>query len=173
MLNLNPVVAFVTALAVLGCSLGLTGGGQPAFASTWSARSSAADAASQFDGAEYYKKADGEKKAKSIDGSLIFSPDAKAVRFVSKGITQLDIPYDSVTSIIYERTAKPRYALGLLVAWPLLFTKSKKHYLTIQYKQSDGQGKFAVVRLDKKNYLMALSTAESQTGIKVERHEEK
>jgi hypothetical protein len=100
-------------------------------------------------------------------------PGAKAVQFAVKGQRELDIPFENITGLIYERASKPRYALGLLVAWPLLFTKSKKHYLTIQYKGADGQGQVAVIQLDKSNYQMAVATAEAQTGVKVERHEEK
>ncbi|MFL6276468.1 MAG: hypothetical protein ACJ74G_14855 [Blastocatellia bacterium] len=126
-----------------------------------------------FEDAEYYRKAANDKKATADGGTLLFDPDAKAVRFLVKGSPQLDIPYDRVTSMLYERTAKPRYTLGLLVAWPLLFTKSKKHFLTIQYKGADGQGQFALIRLDKTNYLEALATTEAQTGVKVNRAEEK
>lgn len=129
--------------------------------------------ATQFDGAEFYMKKGNEKKAKAVGGTLVFDPGAKAVKFNAKDSTALDVPYNTITNLLYERTAKPRYALGILVAWPLLFTKSKKHYLTIQYKGTDGQGQYALVRLDKKNYQDALATAEAQTGVKIDRNEEK
>ncbi|MCI0336660.1 MAG: hypothetical protein L0226_03715 [Acidobacteria bacterium] len=138
------------------------------FAQTNKADSSLA----QFEDAQYFVKEAGKDKAKPVKGTLVFDPGAKSVRFESKE-AQYEIPYNQITSLIYEKTAKPRYALGLLVAWPLLFTKSKGHYLTIQYKQTDGAGQFALTRLDKNNYQMALATAETQTGVKLQRIEEK
>lgn len=60
-----------------------------------------------------------------------------------------------------------------MLAWPLLFTKSKKHFVTIQYTDATGQGKFEIVRLDKGNFTLALATLEADTGIKIERTEER
>jgi hypothetical protein len=46
----------------------------------------------------------------------------------------------------------------ILLAWPLLFTKGKKHYLTIQ-----GAGEeFAIFRLHKGNVRNVLAVAESR-----------
>jgi hypothetical protein len=128
--------------------------------------------ADQFQDAQYFVKEAGKDKAKPVKGTLTFDPAAKAARFESKE-AKMEIPYNQITGLIYEKTSKPRYALGLLVAWPLLFTKSKGHYLTIQYKPADGQGEFALIRLDKDNYQMALAAAEAQTGVKLQRSEEK
>jgi hypothetical protein len=75
--------------------------------------------------------------------------------------------------MLYERTSKPRYGLAILVSAIFIFTKSKAHYLTIQYKQPDGQGDFVIVRLHKDDYQMALATAEAHTGEKMERTEER
>jgi hypothetical protein len=127
-----------------------------------------------FDNADYLPKAaPGQKKAETTKGSLRFNSSAKEVQFVSKKGTSLAIKYDAVKSILYERAAKPRYAAGLLVAWPLLFTKSKKHYLTFHYTDEAGAGQYAIVRLDKGNFREALATAEAETGKKVERTEER
>lgn len=129
-------------------------------------------AENSFKDAQYFIKEAGKEKAKPVKGILSFESEKKSVRFTGKE-AELEIPYDRITGMTYEKTAKPRYALGLLVAWPLLFTKSKGHYLTIQYKQPEKEGQFALIRLDKDNYQMALATAEAQTGVKVERIEER
>jgi hypothetical protein len=130
-------------------------------------------APAQFDDAEYLLKAPGQEKAQPVKGTLTFDQGAKTIRFLGNGVTQLDIPYSTISGILYERAARPRYGLGILIAWPLLFTKSKKHFLTVQHKLPQGQGEFAIIRLDKKNYQMALATAEAQTGIRIERTEER
>jgi hypothetical protein len=126
-----------------------------------------------FDNAQYYLKTPNEKNAKPIDGVLVLDATAKTARFVAKGKTEFEIPYSGVTNLLYERTATPRYSAAVLISPLFLFSKSKKHFLTIQYKNSEGQGQFALIRLDKKNWQTAIATVEAQTGIKVERTEER
>jgi hypothetical protein len=127
-----------------------------------------------FDKAEYLKPAAaGSKKGETVGGTLRFDSGKKEVEFLDKkGTADVDVKYDSIKSILYEKTSKPRYAAGLLLAWPLLFTKSKKHYLTIQYTDAAGTGAFAIIHLDKSNFREAIARAESETGKKVERSEE-
>jgi len=126
----------------------------------------------KFDGAQYYLKTPNEKNAKLIDGTLLLDATAKTARFVAKDKTQFEIPYSSITSLIYERAASPRYGLGALVGLGMFASKSKKHYLTIHHKGADGQSQATIIRLDKGNYQLAVATAEEQTGVKVTRHEE-
>jgi hypothetical protein len=128
----------------------------------------------QFERAEFLKSpAPGQKKGEAVKGTLNFDTNRKAILFLDKhGAESLDIKYDSVKNLLYERTAKPRYTEGLLIAWPLMFTKSKKHYLTLQYEEPAGTGHYAIVHLDKSNYQEILATIEAQTGKRVERTEE-
>jgi hypothetical protein len=60
-----------------------------------------------------------------------------------------------------------------LISPLLLLTRGKEHFLTIQYKDEKGQGQFAIVRLDKRNYRDCLAAIEAQTGRRVERMEER
>lgn len=78
----------------------------------------------------------------------------------------------SITSMVYERANKRRYVAGLLLTWPLLFVRSKQHYLTLQYTE-DGIGKFALFRLDKGNFRQVLAAAETATRKPVKREEER
>jgi len=137
------------------------------------AQTGAAASTTQFEGAQYYLKTPNEKKTKQVDGTLALDSSAKVARFVAKGKTEVEIPYGSITSLLYERAATPRYSAAVLVSPLFLFSKSKKHFLTIQYKNAEGQGQFALIRFDKKNWQSAVAAIEAQTGIKVERVEEK
>ena len=121
----------------------------------------------QFTNAEYYLRSYG-KKAKPVVGTLVFEPDAKAVRFVAKGRIELDVSNKVITRMLYESTSTPRYVLAVLVSKYFLLTKSTKHFLTIEYKGPNGEAESAVIRLDKGNYDVALTTAEAQTGLRVE-----
>jgi hypothetical protein len=112
-------------------------------------------------------------KAQELEGTLVSDSRGKVLRFENGGRATVEIPYDRIKSLLYERAAKPRYGMGLLLAWPLLFTKSKKHFVTVQYADASGAGKFEIIRLDKGNVTLALATLEADTGIKIERSEEK
>lgn len=135
--------------------------------------SSLAFALGRFEKAEYLKGAADQKNGERIKGTLAFDNASKQLSFVDpKGNAVLTVKYDSIKSLLYERTSKPRYAEGLLLAWPLLFTKSKKHYLTVQFADPSGAGQFAIIHLDKSNYQAALAEAEAETGKQVQRTEE-
>ena len=123
--------------------------------------------ADRFKDVKYVKTA--EKKADEIEGELAIDKQNGGIRFLSKGSELVKVEKPQVTSLLYERTSRPRYVSGLLLAWPLLFTKGKKHFLTIQYKNSAGQGEFALLHLDKSNYQAILAAIEAATGVKVER----
>ena len=136
---------------------------------------SSAAAAQTFKDAEYFKTATaGEKKGGAVWGTLNFDATNKQITFQDKkGTPELSVKSDSVKHLLYERTAKPRYVQAMLIAWPLIFTKSKKHYLTVQYDDPAGSGHYAILRLDKGNYQQVLAMAESVTGKQVERTEER
>jgi hypothetical protein len=129
-----------------------------------------------FNRAEYMKAtATGQKKAEpTVKGDLCFDPSAKKIEFRSgKGDPAFSIKYDAIKSLLYEQAAKPRYTEAVLISPLFLLAHSKKHFLTIQYMDPAGAGKFVIVHLDKKNAQEAIAAAESQTGKTVDRVEEK
>jgi len=133
-------------------------------------------AATKFDHAEYMKpKTEGQKKDEHpVKGSIAFDKDKKTVDFLDKkGAAVVSIPDDKIKSMLYEQTSKPRYAEAILISPFFLLTHSKKHFLTIQYTDTDGQGKYAMVHMDKGNAQDIVAAAEAETGKKVERSEEK
>jgi hypothetical protein len=89
------------------------------------------------------------RNIKFVTGSLNFDQGEHRLTCSWKGHQELEIPFSSTAHITHERTGTPRYAHGLLLAWPLLFTKSKTHYLTIQY-QEDGVGNTALFRISRR-----------------------
>jgi len=117
----------------------------------------------------------GQKKSGgSIKGSLVFNSEQKAIEFdADKGSSVVTIPYSQVKSLLYEQASKPRYTEAVLISPMFLLAHSKKHYLTIQYTDASGAGKFAIVQLDKKNAQEAVAAAQAETGKEVERADEK
>lgn len=123
--------------------------------------------ADTFGDVEYIHQ--GEKgKREREGGRLIIHSAGKHIVFQSGDRTEMDVPFDRVTHLVYEKASKPRYAAGLLLAWPLLFTKSKQHFLTVQYRQGD-EGKYA----SEGNYREVLASTEAATGQKIDRDEER
>ena len=78
--------------------------------------------ADRFKDVKYVKTA--EKKADEIEGELEIDKQNGGVRFLSKGSELVKVEKPQVTSLLYERTSRPRYVSGLLLAWPLLFTNA-------------------------------------------------
>jgi hypothetical protein len=133
-------------------------------------------AATKFDHAEYMKpKTEGQKKDEHpVKGSIAFDKDKKTVEFLDeKGASVVSIPNDKIKSMLYEKTSKPRYAEAILISPLFIFAHSKKHFLTIQYTDTDGQGKFAMIHMDKGNARDIVAAAEAETGKTVDRSEEK
>ena len=75
--------------------------------------------------------------------------------------------------MLYELSSKPRYAEAILISPFFLFTKSKKHFLTVQYTDDAGSGKFMMIHMDKTNARDIVNTAEAETGKKVDYSQEK
>ena len=132
--------------------------------------------ANKFDHAEYMQAtAAGQKRAApAVKGTLSFDAGKKSVDFLDqKGALAFSIKCDSIKTILYEQTSKPRYAEAILISPLFIFSHSKKHFITIQYTDTAGVGQFVIVHLDKKNAREIVAVAEAQTGKKVEHVEEK
>ena len=79
------------------------------------------------------------------------------------------IPYDAITKIVYERSAHRRYGAGLLINPFLLFSKGKKHWLTIEFTDvTDLPQGYVYMRLNKDNQRQIRSALGSGTGIEIE-----
>ena len=104
-------------------------------------------------------------EGKSVKTKGLLRVDREGVRFeAGDGRRLYEAGYAAITKLIYERTKKPRYSAGLLLAWPLLFTKEKQHYLTFE-----SEGSYAFVKMHKSQYRAAILTLEANSGRDVER----
>ncbi|MCU0227036.1 MAG: hypothetical protein MUF01_05315 [Bryobacterales bacterium] len=130
-------------------------------------------AAEYFRKTTWFEKQEGSDKPVDHEGSLMLDRDARVLAFSAQERKRMDLPLASITNVVYERAKRPRYGVGLLLAWPLLFTKTKKHFLTVQYKDNAGEGRYALFQLHKDNFREVLAALEAATDIKVERLEEK
>lgn len=133
-------------------------------------------AAERFTCAEYFAATPaGQKKVEpGVKGTLVFDENSKKVEFLdSKGTSAFTVNYDAIEGMQYERTTQPRYLAAVVISPVFLLTRSKKHYLTIEYKDQSGEARSVIVRLNKRNARRAVASATAQTNKSVEQIEEK
>lgn len=82
------------------------------------------------------------------------------------------LQYAKVTALSYGQHAGRRVGAAILVAWPLLFSKKRRHYLTIEYTDDQGKQQAAIFEVGKDAIRTDLKTLEVRTGKKVEYEDE-
>jgi len=84
------------------------------------------------------------------------------------GKTELLIPYRKVNTLEYGQNVSRRYAAAILISPVLLLSKSRKHFVTLGYTDSDGRQQALVFRVDKGDIRSVLASLEARTGRRVE-----
>ncbi|MGH9670875.1 MAG: hypothetical protein ACRD3A_12295 [Terriglobales bacterium] len=97
--------------------------------------------------------------------------DNKAFVFQYKG-GNLSIPYEQVDSLEYGQKAGRRVGLAVVVNPFFLFSKKRRHYLTIGYVDENKKQQAAVFELGKNVIKETLSSLAAKTGKKVEYQDE-
>lgn len=113
---------------------------------------------------------------KNISGTLSLE-DEKDLRFTHKFNTKegmFTIPYDKVIDIEYGHKTGRRVGAAIATAILisplglfLLFSKKRKHYLTVGYYDAEGKEQVAVFELGKDIVKTTLPTIEARTGKKI------
>ena len=93
------------------------------------------------------------------------SSDEKVLRFTSpKG--NFEIPYDRVTSLEYGQKAGRRLGVALTITVWALFSKKRKHFLTIGFNDKDDKPHGAVLELPKGMPRSVIAIIEARSGVK-------
>ncbi len=92
-------------------------------------------------------------------------PDAFTFRY-SEG--ELRIPYSEVNLLEYGQKAGRRFGLAIVVSPLFLLSKKRRHYLTIGYRDAQGEQQAAVFELGKKIVRSTLAGLEARTGVEVD-----
>jgi hypothetical protein len=92
----------------------------------------------------------------SSETEVAFTPDKTKVRHT--------LLYSQVTELEYGQKAGRRVAVGLLVSPFALFSKKRKHYLTINYKDVEGKDHAVVFELGKDIVRTTLAVIEARSG---------
>lgn len=123
----------------------------------------------------------GSDKAMYIGGTIasikqetegkISTSDSKVFVFEYKG-GRFTLPYDHIDSLEYGQKAGRRIAVAILVSPIAIFSKKRKHYLTIGYTDDDNKQQAMVLELGKDIVRVTLATLEARSGRKLEYQDE-
>jgi hypothetical protein len=102
----------------------------------------------------------------ATEGQLDTS-DSKALRFFSpKG--NFEILYENITSIEYGQKAGRRLGVALTITVWALFSKKRKHFLTLGYKDEEDKPQGVVLELPKGTPKSVITIVEARSGRKCE-----
>ena len=119
------------------------------------------------------------KKAEYVGGTASGIPEKAAGRFEtanetalvfiaeSKGVLPLSIPYASIKELEYGQKAGRRVGVAIMISPLALFSKKRKHYVTISYSDATGKDQAAVFELGKDIVRTTLKILEVRTGKEV------
>ena len=116
-------------------------------------------------------------KGKQTNAILTFSDNDKAIEVRPAKGDPINIPYSAIDKCSYEFTKKHRITTGAIVFLAvsmaggivIMATKSKSHWLEIDYHQPDSPvTKVFVLRMHKREYIPILEALKTHTGIDAE-----
>ena len=88
------------------------------------------------------------------------------------GKEKVEIPYDKIDSLEYGQKAGRRVGVAFAINPIFIFSKKRRHFLTLGYTDADGKQQAAVFELGKDIIRVTLATLEARTGRKVEYQDE-
>lgn len=93
--------------------------------------------------------------------------DSSKLGFTSPG-GGFEIPYSSIKSLEYGQKAGRRVGVAIVITVWALFSKKRKHFLTIGFDSSDGKPQGVVLEVAKGRAKTFITVIEARSGKKVE-----
>jgi hypothetical protein len=87
--------------------------------------------------------------------------------FVTRLLT-LHVPYDQVNTVEYGQHVGRRYMEAVLLSPLFLLSKSRKHFVTVGYLDTNGRQQALVLQVNKGDVRAVLAGLEAKTGRRVE-----
>ena len=100
------------------------------------------------------------------EGVLATSDPTKMMFVAEKSGGMVEIPWKSIKDVEYGQKVGRRWKSAILLSPVMLFTKARKHYVTITYKSKTGD-QAAIFELGKEIVRPTLTILETRTGRKV------
>ena len=102
----------------------------------------------------------------ATEGSVNTNDEAKFIFNSDKG--GFEIPYKSITSLEYGQKAGRRVGVAIVISVWALFSKKRKHFLTIGFNDDSGKPQGVVLEIAKGRAKSMIIILESRSGKKVE-----
>jgi hypothetical protein len=103
-------------------------------------------------------------------GSIELSDQRYLGFYTKRG--QVRVAYDRVNLLEYGQKVDRRLLAAVVISPLFLLSKSRKHFLTIGYRDEEGKQQALVFRVDKGSIRSALVSLEARTGLKVQYQDE-
>jgi hypothetical protein len=84
------------------------------------------------------------------------------------GTTELHIAYQRINTVEYGQNVSRRYAAAILISPVLLLSKSRQHFITLGYVDTEGKQQALVFRVNKGDIRSVLAGLEARTGRRIE-----
>jgi len=101
-------------------------------------------------------------------GSIRLDLSSPAILVLRNGQSELRIGYLKVNTLEYGQSVSRRYAAAILVSPVLLLSKSRKHFVTLGFIDTEGKQQALVLRVEKGDIRGLLTSLEARTGRRVE-----
>ena len=85
---------------------------------------------------------------------------------------KLIIPFDKITELEYGQKAGRRVGMAILISPLALFSKKRKHFLTINYNDENGKQQAGVFELGKDVIRTTLASIQARTGKEIQYQDE-
>ena len=112
-----------------------------------------------------------------VGGTMAQVPEATKGKLLTADVTSLrfesdrgsfEIRYDGVTSLEYGQKAGRRLGVALVITVWALFSKKRKHFLTVGFNDANGQPQGVVIELPKGTPKSIITIIEARSGVKCE-----
>lgn len=98
------------------------------------------------------------------EGKLDTSSDTALTFTADKNRGTVTVPWVAISELEYGQNAGRRVAMAILVSPLALFSKKRKHYLTVNYKDAEGKDQAVVLELGKDIVRTTLTVVETRSG---------
>ena len=105
--------------------------------------------------------------APKSEGILATNDEAKLMFIAEKGGGMVEIPWKRIDEAEYGQKVGRRVKTAIFLTPLALFSKGRKHYLTISYKDKKDEMQSAVFELGKELVRTTLTVVETRSGRKI------
>lgn len=102
--------------------------------------------------------------AEKTDGPIDVQGSDKLTWFADRGQGRIEVPWSTVIELEYGQKAGRRLKSAIFLSPVMLFTKARKHFVTISYKDGDGKEQGIVFEFDKDDIRQVLLILKTRTG---------